>query len=165
MDFEFISWISKWFRNAPSALRNFLQMTITSPFQLWFTHHLKCWIFYFPSFETIYSLYKVDSGKCSKFVLKFKVYFYHHILSSKFPCSWILVYASFPMFSYLLSYFIMAISYLPDSWYPCLAFFSWSMSLNSLISSFNLFFFSKSKVIQVAPSFSLEPKINLQNTS
>ena len=122
MDFEIISWISKSFRNDPPAWCSCLQIVITSSFQLQFVHHLKHWTYKFPSFETIYSMYKMDSRKCSKFVHKFRVYITIRFLSSKFPCNWILLHASFPMFSYLLSYYIMVIFHLPNSWYPRLAF-------------------------------------------
>ena len=43
-----------------------LQTVITSLFQLWFAHYLKCWIPDF-LFEMIYSLPKIDFKKCSKF--------------------------------------------------------------------------------------------------
>ena len=112
MDFEFISWISKSFRKDPLAWCSILQMAITSSFHLWFVHHLKLWTFNFPRFETIYSMCKMDSRKCFKFVLKFRVYIAIRFLSSKFPCSWILLHASFPMLSCLLSYSIMVISHL-----------------------------------------------------
>ena len=119
MDFEFIS---KLFRNDPSTWCSGLQMTITSSFQLWFAHRLKHWTSDFPSFETIYIMYKMDSRKYSKFFLKVRVYNVIRFFSSKFPCSWILLHASFPMFSCLLSYYIMVIFHLPNSWYPRLAF-------------------------------------------
>ena len=44
LDFEFISWISKSFRNGPSNMHNYLQIIITFSFQLWFSHCLKYWI-------------------------------------------------------------------------------------------------------------------------
>ena len=122
MDFKFIIWILKWFRNDTSVWCNCLQMTITSLFEIRFVHHLNFWTPDFLSFKTIYSMYKMDSGKCSKFVLKFRVYIVIRFLSSEFPCGWILLHASFPMFSCLLSYSIMVISHLPNSWCPRLAF-------------------------------------------
>ena len=122
MDFEFISWISKSCRNDPPAWCNCFQMAITSSFQLWFANRLKRWTPDFPRFKTIYSIYIMDSRKCSKFVLKFRVYNAIRFLSSKFPCSWILLHASFPMLSCLLSYSIMVIYHLPTSWYPCFVF-------------------------------------------
>ena len=122
LDFEFISWISKSFRNDPSAWCNCLPMAITSSFQLWFAHCLKRWTPDFPIFETIYSMYKMDAETCSKIFLKVKVYIAIRFLSSKFPCSWILLHASFPMFSWLLSYSIMVISHIPNSWYLHLTF-------------------------------------------
>ena len=99
-----------------------LQTTITSSFQLQFTHRLKRWTPDFPSFETIYTMYKMDLEKYSKYFLKIKVYVVIRFFSSKFPCSWILLHASFPMFTCLLSYSIMVISHFPNSWYPCFAF-------------------------------------------
>ena len=122
MDFEFISWISKSFRNDPLALCSCFQMAITSSFQFWFAHCLKCWTPDLPSFKTIYCMYKMDSKKCSNFFLKVKVYITIRFLTSKFPCSWILLHASLPMFSCLLSYSIMVISYLPNSWYLHIVF-------------------------------------------
>ena len=63
------------FRKLISQLRNFhsawcgcLLMAITSSFQLWLAHRLKRWISNFLSFETTYSMHKVDSRKCSKYV-------------------------------------------------------------------------------------------------
>ena len=122
LGFEFISWISKSFRNGLLALHSYLQMVITSSFQLRFVHCLKCWTLDFPRFEMIYSMYKMDSVMCSKFVLKVRVYVAIRFLSSKFPCNWILLHVSFSMFSCLLSYSIMVISHFPNSWYPRLAF-------------------------------------------
>ena len=122
MDFEFISWISKSFRNDPSTWCSCIQIAITSSFQLQFTHYLKHWTPDFMSFEMIYSMYKIESGKFSKFSLKIKVYIAIKFLSSEFLCSWILLHASFPMFSCLISYSIMVISHLPNSWCPHLTF-------------------------------------------
>ena len=58
-----------WFRNLrnwPSAWCDRLLMALTSSFQLRIAHRLKHWIFYFPSFETTYSIYNLRSRKCSK---------------------------------------------------------------------------------------------------
>ena len=55
-------------QNWPSAWCDWLSMAITSSFQFWFTHHLKCWISDFPSFEMTYSMHEMDSRKCSKSV-------------------------------------------------------------------------------------------------
>ena len=122
LDFKFISWIWKSFRNDLSTWCSCFQVVIISLFQLQFAHCLKRWTHNFPSFETIYSMYKMDSVNCSKFVLKVKVYIVIRFLSSKFPYNWILLHVSFPMFSYLLSYCIMVISHFPNSWYPRLVF-------------------------------------------
>ena len=112
----------KSFRNGPSTLCNCLQMAITSSFQLRFANHLKRWIPDFPRFEKIYSMYTMDSIKFSKFFLKIRVYNSIRFLCSKFPCSWILLHTSFSMFSCFLSYSIMVISHLKNSWYPHFAF-------------------------------------------
>ena len=122
LDLKFISWISKSFQNDPLARCICLQMSITSSFQLRFAHRLKRWTPEFPRFKMIYITYKMDSIKCSKFVLKIRVYVTIRFLSSKFPCSWILLHASFSMFSCLLSYSIMVISHLLNSWYPHIYF-------------------------------------------
>ena len=122
MDFDFISWILKSFWDDPSALCNCFQMVITSLFQLRFAHYLKRWTPNFRWFKMIYGMYKMDSEKWSKFVLKVKAYITIRFLSFKFPCSWILLHASFPMFFCLLSYSIIVISHLPNSWYPRLTF-------------------------------------------
>ena len=53
-------------RNWPSAWSDLLPMALTSSFQLRFTNRLKHWIFDFLIFETTYSMYKLDFGKCSK---------------------------------------------------------------------------------------------------
>ena len=58
-----------WFRNLrnlPSTWCDWLPMAITSSFQLRFTHHLKCWIADFPSFETTYSMHEIRYRKCFK---------------------------------------------------------------------------------------------------
>ena len=65
-------------RNDPPALCSCLQMTITSSFQLWFAHYLKRWTFNFLNFETIYSMYTMDSRKCSKFVLQLLSFWISH---------------------------------------------------------------------------------------
>ena len=65
--------LNLWFRNLRNRLLawcGYLSMAITSLFQLRFAHRLKWWTSNFPSFETIYCVYKMDSKKCSKFVLK-----------------------------------------------------------------------------------------------
>ena len=143
LNFEIISWISKSFRNDPPTWCSCLQMAITSLFQLQFANRLKRWTPDFPSFETIYSMYTMDSKKCSKFSLKFRVYNVIRFLSSKFPCSWILLHASFPMLSCLLSYSIMVISHLPNSWYPCLAFPHGPCVLTHLFPHLTIFLFFK----------------------
>ena len=53
-------------RNWPSAWCDWLPMSITSSFQLWFAHRLKLWISDFLSFETKYSMHKIESRKGSK---------------------------------------------------------------------------------------------------
>ena len=53
-------------RNWPSALCDRLPNAPTHSFQLRIMHHLKPWIFYFPSFETKYSMNKLSSRKCFK---------------------------------------------------------------------------------------------------
>ena len=68
-----ISHLGMHFRMLDSTVRNFLLarcsflvMTINFPFQLRFEHRLKRWVSNFPSFETVYSMYKMDSRKFSK---------------------------------------------------------------------------------------------------
>ena len=122
MDFEFISWISKSFRNDPLTWCSCLQMTITSSFQLQFAHRLKFWTPKFPRFKMIYSMYKIDSGKCSKFVLKVRVYVTIRFWVLNFHATESCFMPHFPCFFCLLSYSIMVISHLPNAWYPCLAF-------------------------------------------
>ena len=68
---DFTTWIL-WFRslrNCLSAWCGYLPMVITSSFQLWFVPRLKHWISEFPSFETTYSMHKMDSRKCIKIVV------------------------------------------------------------------------------------------------
>ena len=48
------------------AWSDWLLMAVTPSFQLRITHHLKHWIFDFLSFETTYSMHKLNSRKCSK---------------------------------------------------------------------------------------------------
>ena len=52
--------------NWPSAWCDRLPMALTPLFQLRIAHHLKRWISKFPSFETTYSMHKLNSRKCSK---------------------------------------------------------------------------------------------------
>ena len=123
MDFEFISWISKSFWNDLSALCSCLQFAITSSFQLQFAHCLKFWTPKFPRFKMIYSMYKIEFGKYSKFFLKFRVHVTTRFWVLNYHTAWwILLQASFPMFYCLLSYSIMVISHLPNSWYHYLFF-------------------------------------------
>ena len=76
---DFASWKSSFCtKRLISQLRNWLlawcdwlPMAITSPFQLWFVHCLKCWTPDFPSFKTTYSMHEMDSIKCSKCVQEF----------------------------------------------------------------------------------------------
>ena len=58
-------------RNFRLTLHDCLQTTITSSFQLWYAHCLKRWTPDFPIFETILSMYKMNSTKWSKCVLQF----------------------------------------------------------------------------------------------
>ena len=53
-------------QNLPSAWSDRLPMAITPSFQLQIVHHLKHWIVDFLSFETTYSMHKLNSRKCSK---------------------------------------------------------------------------------------------------
>ena len=53
-------------QNFPSAWSDQLPMAVNPSFQLWIVHCLKHWIFDFLSFETTYSMYKLNSRKCSK---------------------------------------------------------------------------------------------------
>ena len=71
LEFEFISWISKSFRNGSSTLRSCLLMAITFSFQLWFAQRLKRWTLDSLILETTYIIYKMDSIKWSKFFFKF----------------------------------------------------------------------------------------------
>ena len=50
----------------PSAWSDLLTMAITPSFQLRIVHRFKNWIFDFLSFETTYSMHKLDFRKCSK---------------------------------------------------------------------------------------------------
>ena len=61
------------FRITPCVVRNFrttwsswLPKAISSSFQLQIVHGLKRWILDFQSFEMVYSIQKMDFGKCSK---------------------------------------------------------------------------------------------------
>ena len=50
----------------PSAWSDWLVMAVTPSFQLRIAYRLKHWIFDFLSFETTYSMHKLDFRKCSK---------------------------------------------------------------------------------------------------
>ena len=74
---NFSIWI--WLlRNSFSAWCSRLQMAITSSFQLWFAHYLKHWSPDFPSFKIIYSMYTMNSIKCSKFVIQLLSFWISH---------------------------------------------------------------------------------------
>ena len=53
-------------QNFPSAWSDRLPMAVTPSFQLRIANYLKHWIVNFLSFETIYSMNKLDFRKCSK---------------------------------------------------------------------------------------------------
>ena len=50
----------------PLAWSDLLAMAVTPSFQLRIVYRLKYWIFDFLSFETTYSMHKLNSRKCSK---------------------------------------------------------------------------------------------------
>ena len=110
--------ISKWSFNLVQLSSNGHNFFISTPICTLF-EALDSWL---PEIWKIYSMSKMDSRKCSKFFLKFKVY-----VTTKF---WVLNFHAaescfMPHFSCLLAFFsysIMVISHLPNSWYPCLAF-------------------------------------------
>ena len=60
----------KVMRNSFSAWRSYLQMAITSSFQLQFAHCLKHWTPDFSRFKMIYSMWIMDFRKFSKLALK-----------------------------------------------------------------------------------------------
>ena len=72
------SHLRKVMRNSFSTWCSRLQMARTSSFQLWFAHCLKRWTPDFLSFETIYSIYTMDSRKCFKFFLKLLSFWISH---------------------------------------------------------------------------------------
>ena len=53
-------------QNFPSAWSDRLPIAVTLSFQLWIIYRLKHWIANFPSFETTYSMHKLNCRKCSK---------------------------------------------------------------------------------------------------
>ena len=130
-------------------------MAITSSFQLWFAHCLKSWTFDFLRFKMISSMYKMDSKKYSEFVLKseymlpsdFLVLNFHAVESCFMP-HFSCFLPSFLLHNGRLSYskLMISSSYL----------FSWSMSLDSLISSFNPFL-----IFQHPKWFNLHPLLSL----
>ena len=65
-DFRSPRLISQPCKNLPSAWSDLLAMAITPSFQLRIMHRLKHWIVDFLSFETKYSMHKLNSRKCSK---------------------------------------------------------------------------------------------------
>ena len=58
--------ISRCCTNFAQAWSSCLPKAISSSFQLQIIHGLKRWIFDFLSFEMVYSMEKMDIGKCSK---------------------------------------------------------------------------------------------------
>ena len=58
--------ISQQCKILPSAWSDRLPMAVTPSFQLRIVQRLKHWIFDFSSFETTYSMHKLNSRKCSK---------------------------------------------------------------------------------------------------
>ena len=79
VDFEFINWISKSFWNDPSTLCSCFQMAKTSSFQLQFAHRLKHWNPDFPSFETIYNMYKNGLQEVLQICPQNQSIYYHKI--------------------------------------------------------------------------------------
>ena len=53
-------------QNLPSAWSDWLPMDVTPSFQVRIMHRLKNWIANFSRFETMYSIHKLRSRKCSK---------------------------------------------------------------------------------------------------
>ena len=53
-------------KNLPSTWSDLLAMAVTPSFQLRIVYCLKHWIVDFLSFETTYSMHKLNSRKCSK---------------------------------------------------------------------------------------------------
>ena len=83
--------ISRCCANFAQAWSSYLPKAISSSFQLQIVHGLKRWIFDFLSFEMVYSMQKMDFGKCSK--------------SAKEDCSCCPLFSSFSLcFSLLLSF-------------------------------------------------------------
>ena len=78
LSFARLAKFHKGLRNDPLAWCSCLQMAITSSFQLWFAHCLKHWTPDFLTFEMIYSMYAMDSRKCSKFVLQMLSFWISH---------------------------------------------------------------------------------------
>ena len=68
----------RWCEIHFSSWCSYLQMAITSSFQLWFAHYLKHWTPDFPSFEMIYSMCIMDSRKCSKIFLQLLSFWISH---------------------------------------------------------------------------------------
>ena len=58
--------ISQPCKNLPSTWSDLLAMAVTPSFQLRIVYRLKHWILDFLSFEMVYSMQKMDFGKCSK---------------------------------------------------------------------------------------------------
>ena len=65
-DFRSPRLISQSCKNLPSAWSDLLAVAVTPSFQLRITYRLKHWIVDFLSFETTYSMHKLNSRKCSK---------------------------------------------------------------------------------------------------
>ena len=111
------------FRKAEKGLRNSfstwcscLQMAITSSFQLRFAHRLKSWTPDFPSFEKIYSMYIMNSRKCSKFVLKLLHFWISHSMRNCFMLDFSLYFSSLHLLIGLETYCQGLQKILPHSW-------------------------------------------------
>ena len=110
-------------RNSFSAWCSCLQMAITSSFQLRFAHYFKRWTLDFPSFETIYSMYTIDSKKCSKFVLQLLSFWISHnmrrfriAMQNGFMLDFSLWFSSLHILIGLETYFQGLHKILPHSW-------------------------------------------------
>ena len=91
-------------RNSFSTWCGCLQMAITSSVQLWFAHRLKCWTLDFPRFEKIYSMYTMDSRKCSKFFLQLLSFWISYSMRNCFMLDFSLWFSSLHLLIVLETY-------------------------------------------------------------
>ena len=107
MDFVFINWISKSFRNGSSTLYSYFQTIITSLFQLWFADYLKFGLLTSWALKWYIECPKITSGSALNITFNSYNMFWLHFEFQISIWAWLhLLQTSFIMVARPLSHFI-----------------------------------------------------------